>query len=160
MEHIKNIAAALGAVLSLGSVLALCSKPLRAGLARLVGKYSRTDETHSMILEIKETLHRHVADDNSFRESMAAFAEHMNEISEITLDFTKSQCKNIIKNIFHRYKGEKRLPLYEKKALLNVGDLFVNKLRCKSYAVLMLREMESWEVDYDSDAQLGDEDDD
>jgi len=71
-------------------------------------------------------------------------------MNEINIEFTKAQCRNIIKTIFYTYYDTKVLPLYEKKTLMSVSDLYVGRMNCNSYASLLLDEMSKWEVDYDS----------
>jgi hypothetical protein len=40
------------------------------------------------------------------------------------------------------------LPLYEKKTLIMIEDLYINRLKGNSFAELLLDEMRDWEIDY------------
>ena len=143
MEVVKNIAAVLGVILSATSVLALVSKTVRSAIARLFHKYGNTDEINESITEIKSLLERHIAEEKEFKENIT-------EMNDITMEFTRTQCRNIIKNIFYKYNDTKVLPLYEKKTLKYVEELYIKKLEGNSFASLLLDEMSEWEVDYES----------
>ncbi|MDR3150003.1 MAG: hypothetical protein LBT88_08370 [Oscillospiraceae bacterium] len=75
---------------------------------------------------------------------MLGFGRRMAEMSDITTEFIKAQCRDIVKNIFYRYNDTKILPLYEKKTLMNISELYVGKLGGNSYAGLLLDEMDAW----------------
>jgi len=150
MEVVKNIAAILGVILSAASVLTLCSKTVRSFVLKILKKRKEQDELQKSIAEIKEMLERHIEEEKEFKDNLA-------EMNEINLEFTKEQCRNIIKGIFYRYSDTQTLPLYEKKALKSVEDLYVNRLNGNSYAALLLDEMKDWEIDYKS-AHPGEED--
>ena len=143
MEVVKNIAAILGAIISAASVIALASKTTRRMIANFFRKYGKSDEMSDSIAEIKLLLERHIEEDKEFKDNIVA----MNEIS---VEFTKTQCRNIIKTTFYKYNDTKILPLYEKKTLMNIEDLYVNKLNGNSFASLLLDEMSKWEIDYES----------
>ena len=143
MEVVKNVAAVLGVVLSSVSVITLISKRARTWLTRLIRKHGRVEESETTIGEIKALLERHIADEEIFK------AEAKKQ-SEITLEFTKAQCRNIIKNLFYRYDDVRVLPLYEKKSLMMIEDLYINKLHGNSFAELLLDEMRGWDGDYNS----------
>lgn len=143
MEVVKNIAAVLGVILSAASVLALVSKTVRSAIAKLFHRYGKTDEITESITEIKTLLERHIAEEKDFKETIT-------EMNDITMEFTRTQCRNIIKNIFYKYNDTKVLPLYEKKTLKYIEELYIDKLNGNSFASLLLEEMSEWEVDYDS----------
>ena len=147
MEVVKNIAAILGVILSAASVLALVSKTVRHGFAnlfsRIFKKYGNSDEMADSIAEIKSLLERHIQEEKEFKENIA-------EMNDINMEFTRTQCRNIIKTIFYKYNDTKVLPLYEKKTLINVEELYIKRLKGNSFASLLLEEMSGWEVDYES----------
>ena len=143
MEVVKNVAAVLGIILSSASVIALVSKSARTALTKLVRKYGNAEEAETTIGEIKALLERHIADDDKFKSGFQAQ-------SEINLEFTKAQCRNLIKNIFYRYEEVRVLPLYEKKTLIMIEDLYINRLKGNSFAELLLDEMRDWEIDYNN----------
>lgn len=143
MDTVKNIAAILGVILSAASVVTLVSKRVRTLLSGVIRKYGNSDESEETISEIKHLLEQHIGDDKRFKEQMI----HNNEI---TLEFTKTQCRNIIKNIFYKYNDTNVIPLYEKKTLMCIEELYINQMHCNSYASLLLEEMSDWEIDYNS----------
>lgn len=142
METVKNIAAIIGVILSAASLIALFSKSIRSSLTKLFKKYGKEDEVSASIAEIKKMLEQHIEEENEMKiNCMAA--------NEISIEFVKTQCRNIIKTMFYKYRDTKILPLYEKKTLMNVEDLYVKKLKGNSYAALLIEEMSRWEIDYD-----------
>jgi len=146
MEVVKDIAAILGVILSAASILALVSKTARASIAKVFRKYGDADKVEAntdMIAEIKSLLEKHIEEDKGFKESIV-------ENNEINLEFTRTQCRNIIKNIFYRYNDTRVLPLYEKKTLMSIEELYVKRLHGNSFASLLLDEMREWDVDYES----------
>lgn len=143
MEVVKNIAAVLGAVLSAASVITLVSKTTRRAIAGFFRRYGRSDEVSDSIAEIKKLLERHINEDKEFKESVAV-------TNDIMTEFARTQCRTIIKNIFYKYNDTKVLPLYEKKTLMCVEDLYINRLHGNSFAKLMLDEMSNWKIDYES----------
>ena len=143
MEVVKNIAAILGVIISAASVITIASKTARRAIASFFKKYGKSDEVSGSIAEIKELLERHIDEEKEFKESVAA-------TNDIVMEFTRTQCRTIIKNIFYKYNDTKTLPLYEKKTLMCVEDLYVNRLHGNSFAMLMLDEMSKWKIDYES----------
>ena len=150
MEVIKNIAAVIGVVLSAASLLTFVSEKARNVAAKFFGhifkKYGNKDSLDTEIANIKELLERHIEEENTFREGVM-------RMNEINIEFTKTQCRNIIKNIFYKYNDRKILPLYEKKTLMYIDDLYIKTLDGNSFAALLLSEMSNWDIDYDNDCQ-------
>ena len=144
MEIVKNVAAVLGLILSFFSVITLLSKNVRSFLTKIIRKYSNSSESEETISEIKRMLEKHIKDDELFRKEIQG-------ANEINLEFTKTQCRNNIKNIFYKYNDTKCLPLYEKKTLMSIEDLYIGKLHCNSFAGFLLEEMKKWDVDYESE---------
>lgn len=143
MEVVKNAAAILGAILSAASVITLVSKTVRRFIANFFRRCGKADEFSGDIAEIKKLLERHMEEDKKFKENVSA-------TNDIMVEFMRTQCRTIIKSIFYKYNETKVLPLYEKKTLMSVEDLYVNKLRGNSFAMLMLDEMSHWTIDYES----------
>jgi len=146
MEVIKDIAAVIGGILSAVSLIILLSKPARKFAAnifvRIFKKYGDIEPVHDEIAEIKKMLEKHIDDEKEFKESVIA-------VNEINIEFMRTTCRNIIKNTFYKYKDTKILPLYEKKTLMIIEPLYIEKLNGNSFAALLLKEMADWEVDYD-----------
>lgn len=143
MEIIKNIAAILGGVLSAASVAALISVKAREIISAVIRKYSGSAEATVNTAEIKALLEQHLREDKEFKDGIAV-------MNEINIEFMKTQCRNTIKLIFYKYNDTKVIPLYEKKTLMTIEELYINKLHGNSFAALLLEEMSHWEVDYES----------
>ena len=143
MEVVKDIAAVIGVVLSAASLITLLSKTVRNAIAKLFKKYGGSDDIYDSISKIKTMLERHVEDEEEFKAGVM-------QMNEINIEFTKTQCRNIIKTIFYKYNDTKVLPLYEKKTLMSVEELYINRLHGNSFAALLLEEMSHWEIDYES----------
>lgn len=143
MDTIRNIAAVLGVIMSASSVAALASKSVRGAVVRFFRRYGHTDEVSDSIGEIKELLRFHIDEDKKFKAEVTA-------TNDIMMEFARAQCRTVIKNIFYKYKDSRTLPLYEKKTLMCVEELYIERLHGNSFAMLMLDEMSHWDVDYDS----------
>lgn len=141
MDTIKNIAAVIGCVSAALGLLGLLSQKFRTFVSSMVKRYSGSDDMHAELDEIKRMLEEHIAADEAFREQSAA-------TDDITIRFCKEFCRNTIKDIFYRYEETKVIPLYEKKTLMSIEDLYIKRMNCNSYASLLLTEMQKWEVDY------------
>lgn len=148
VDFLKDVSAVLGVVLSTASVAAIVSKRVRVVLAHLIGHYSHTSETTASINELKSMFRQHLDEDKAFK-------KQAQDINDILVSFVTTQCRDTIKNIFYKYNDEKVLPLYEKKTLMNISELYIGKLHKNSYASMLLKEMEKWDVD--CSAQVGDE---
>lgn len=142
IDFIKNVAVILGFIISSASVITLCTKGGRKLLGNVFSKYTTKQNTE--IKELKEVvvgLKNEVA-------SLRAEASSLKSNSDITIEFTKQQCRNTIKEIFYKYCDEEVLPLYEYKTLIATRDIYVEKLHGNSYAQEMLDIMFKWKIDY------------
>lgn len=150
MEVIKNIAAVIGVLLSAATLLAFVSDKARNIAAKFFGhifkKYGNKETLDSEIADIKKLLERHIEEEQAFKDGVM-------RMNEINIEFTKTQCRNIIKNTFYKYNDSKVLPLYEKKTLMYVDDLYTKQLEGNSFASLLLSEMSEWDIDYGNSYQ-------
>lgn len=137
MEIVKNVAAILGAILSLSAVVTLCCKPIKAWLGRYLERYNKERDEDEKENQLQETLTR--------------LETAMNEIkmaNDITVDYTREQIRGTIKGMFYEYYDNKVLPLYEHKWLLKLEDLYIKRLNGNSFAAELIAEMKEWPVDY------------
>lgn len=137
METIKNIAAILGAILSLSAVVTLCCKPIKASLAGYLERYKKEWAEDEREQELQETLTR-----------LETTMKDIKVANDITVDYTREQIRGTIKEMFYEYYEEKVLPLYEHKWLLKLEDLYINRLHGNSFASELIAEMKKWPVDY------------
>lgn len=133
LELIKNISSALGLILSASSVAALMSKRAKIAIGNFFKKYGNDDD----ISEIKTSLKELKGDVKSIRES-----------NSITVDFTREQCRNMIKDMFYRYCDSEKLPLYEYRLLLLLEDFYIKRLHGNTFVVDIIKKMKTWEIDY------------
>lgn len=133
LETIKNIAAILGAILSLSAVITLCCKPIQSYVAKKMLKYQEdkdSQEIHKTLIRLEEKIDVIKLD------------------NDITVDFTREQIRGIIKDMFYAYYDNKVLPLYEHKWLLKLEELYVKKLHSNSFIKELIDEMKTWNIDY------------
>ena len=130
METVKNIAAILGAILSLSAVITLCCKPIKLYIANALKKYQSEQDDKIKQNTIKATLKR------------------IENKLDATVAYTTEACRSEIKNMFHKYIDNKTLPYYEKMHMLQIEDIYVNKLQKNHYTKGLIEEMKTWSVDY------------
>lgn len=147
VEIIKNISAILGLIVTFGAVCALIFKSVRAVLKDIFLKNGgedidkRIEELNQKQDSYSQKLDQHIEDYKDFKNNMAI-------MNDITMEFIKTQCRNIIKETYNKYYDIQRLPYYEYKVILSVEELYVKKANGNSFAVDMLNRMKTWDVDY------------
>ena len=130
METIKNIAAILGAILSLAAVITLCCKPIKLYIASSLKKYQSEQ------------------DDKIKQNTLKATLKRIENKLDATIAYTTEACRGEIKNMFYKYIENKTLPYYEKMHMLQIEDIYVNKLQKNHYTKGLIEEMKTWSVDY------------
>ena len=130
METVKNIAAILGAILSLSAVITLCCKPIKLYIANALKKYQNEQ------------------DDKLKQNTLKATLKRIENKLDATVAYTTEACRGEIKNMFYRYMENKTLPYYEKMHMLQIEDIYVNKLQKNHYTKGLIDEMKTWSVDY------------
>lgn len=130
METVKNIAAILGAILSLSAVITLCCKPIKLYIANALKKYQSEQDD-----KIKQNI-------------LKATLKRIENKLDATVEYTTEACRGEIKNMFYKYIDNKTLPYYEKMHMLQIEDIYVNKLQKNHYAKGLIEEMKTWPVDY------------
>lgn len=130
METVKNIAAILGAILSLAAVITLCCKPIKAYIAKALKKYQSEQ------------------DDKVKQNTLKATLKRIENKLDATVAYTTEACRGEIKNMFYKYIGNKTLPYYEKMHMIHIEDIYVNKLQKNHYTKGLIEEMKTWSVDY------------
>lgn len=150
VEIAKDISAVVGCISGSIALLTLFCKPLRKWLVAFVQRFSNKDEVERNLQEIKAMMEAQTAENRVFQ-------KRIEDSLDITIDFTEKQCRNIIKNIFYKYKDTKVLPLHEKKTLLDMDELYLGRMRKNHWGKTLLGEMSTWDVDTSSDMQYFDE---
>lgn len=134
MEVIKNIAAIVGCLVSIITLLSICSKTGRAFITGLFKRNTMTLHEENMqqtkdIKEIQETLNQ----------MMIKFGG----LEEVSMQ----QCRNTIKNVYYRYYKTKKVPLYERKTVDKTYRIYRDVFHGNSYASLLYNEICKWEVE-------------
>lgn len=130
METVKNIAAILGAIISLAAVITLCCKPIKLYIANALKKYQSEQ------------------DDKIKQNTLKAMLKRIENKLDATVAYTTEACRGEIKNMFYKYIDNKTLPYYEKMHMLHIEDIYVNKLQKNHYTKGLIEEMKTWTVDY------------
>lgn len=137
METIKNIAAILGAILSLSAVITLCCKPIQAYIAKKIIEHDKAQADKISEKTLKATLKR-----------LETKIDEIKKLNDATVKYTTESCRGEIKDIFYRHLKDKTLPLYEYKHMLQIEDVYVNTLHENHYTKGLIDEMKTWSVDY------------
>lgn len=151
LELVKNIAAVLGLIVTFGAVFSLCSKSFRSVISGIFKRYGNDKEMveiKGQIAELKDLLIKQIESTEAYKIQQEIYRKEQEANMEISLEFARTQCRNLVKNIFYEYYDEKVLPLYEKKTLNKIEDLYIGKLHGNSFAHDLLKEMATWQVDY------------
>lgn len=141
MEIIKNIAAIIGLILSVISLITLCTKGGRSLIYHLVKNNTKElkDENQQQtqdIENIKIVLH-------TLSEKFDQLAAKVSAIEEVS----EQQCRDTIKEIYYKYQASKKIPLYERKTADKAYDIYTRKYNGNSYAKLLYGEICKWEID-------------
>ena len=145
METVKNIAAIVGCVLSIISLITIFTKAGRAAIKSFFKQNTK---------DIEDENARQADDIKEIRTAVDAMSTQLNALSAIL----KQQCRDTIKNIYYKYCKEKRIPLYERKTVDATFKLYREIWDGNSYVILMHNEIEKWEIDSTSSIFV-DEDD-
>lgn len=140
LELVKDIAAVVGCVSAVAGLITAICKPLRKRLVNFIKRQAGSSE----ITEIKTMLEQKIAEDKE-RDS------EIKEALAITTEFTEKQCRNIIKNIFYHYKDTKTLPLYERKTLMDIEELYIDRMHKNHWGQTLINEMKKWNTDCSGD---------
>lgn len=134
MEVIKNIAAIVGCLVSIITLLSICSKTGRAFITGLFKRNTMTlhEENMQQTKDIKE-----------IRETLNQMMIKFGGLEEVSMQ----QCRNTIKNVYYRYYKTKKVPLYERKTVDKTYRIYRDVFHGNSYASLLYNEICKWEVE-------------
>lgn len=134
MEVIKDIAAVIGCILSAISLITLCTKGGRTFIKNLFRRNTK---------DLHDENARQTSDIEEIKNSIKALLLKI----EAEEEFTKQQCRNILKDIYYKYQKDKKIPLYQRKTADLTYDLYTNRYNGNSYATLLYKEICKWEID-------------
>lgn len=141
MEIIKDIAAVIGCIVSIVTLLTLTTKGGRNFIIKLFKKHTK---------DLVETNERQNQAIEGLGNSLDTILEKLDVLEEVS----KQECRDMIKNIYYKYYAIKRIPLYERKAADRTFELYNNVLKGNSYIVLLYKEICKWEIDAFMDKDL------
>lgn len=166
IEIAKDIAAVLGCAVTLSGVLSALFKDVRIFFNKIFNKIFNTYGEKKEIQTLKEYIDENI---KVLKDSVEKLTETIENLSvkqdkhfqmyedkiqtleslmDIDTEFVRTQCRNIIKNMFYKYCKDEKLPLYEYKTLLKVEELYVKKCQGNSFAGDLIKRMKTWEIDY------------
>ena len=114
----------------MSAVITLCCKPIKLYIANALKKYQSEQ------------------DDKIKQNTLKATLKRIENKLDATVAYTTEACRGEIKNMFYRYMDNKTLPYYEKMHMLQIEDIYVNKLQKNHYTKGLIEEMKTWSVDY------------
>ena len=134
METIKNIAAIVGCILSVISLITLCSKGGRTFIKNL---FKRNTE------EIVQENEQQTRDIEEIKHTLNQLAIDFDAVKEVSIQ----DCRNTIKNIYYKYEKSKKIPLYERKTADKTYAIYHDKFHKNTYAELLYNEICKWDID-------------
>lgn len=134
MDTLKDIGAIIGLILSVITLITLCTKAGRAFIKSLFKKETKdiVDENAEQTKDIKE-----------IKATLETLVTKTDGLQEMLLQ----QCRDTIKNIYYKYQHNKRIPLYERKTADKVWAIYNGKFEQNTYAKLLYGEICKWEID-------------
>ncbi len=147
IETFKNIAAVVGCLTAVIGFAIMIVKPIRRRLIAFIESNSNRSEMEKQLNEIRMMIAANERDAKEFRKEMT-------ESLDITLDGTIRSLRKDIKNIYYKYKDKRVLPLYERKAVLDIQELYVSRLHQNHWGESLIAEMLKWGTDpHDTDLE-------
>jgi hypothetical protein len=144
MEFIKDIAAIVGCIVSIITLLTLTTKHGRNFIIKLFKKHTR---------ELVETNEKQNKAINDINDTLNIILQKLDVLEEAS----KQECRDVIKNIYYKYYMTKKIPLYERKTADKTYELYTNQLKGNSYATLLYSEICKWEIDTLVDKDLAED---
>ena len=141
MEFIKDIAAIVGCIVSIITLLTLTTKHGRNFIIKLFKKHTR---------ELVETNEKQ---NKAINDTLNIILQKLDVLEEAS----KQECRDVIKNIYYKYYMTKKIPLYERKTADKTYELYTNQLKGNSYATLLYSEICKWEIDTLVDKDLAED---
>ena len=148
MQIVKDVASVIGLIISCITLLTLFSTNGKKFLASIFQKYNKEQDNDiqqlkSLLEKVDAKLDKHIEDDLQIKTSLG-------DTVHVLIEFTRQQCRDIVKDMFYKYYDTKVLPLYEHKTLIYIEDIYINRLNGNSYASELINEMKTWQIDYKS----------
>lgn len=133
MEVVKDIAAIVGCVISIITLITLCTNGGRKLLTKLILK-----QTETLAQENKQQ----TDDIENIKDMLISMSGRFDLMER----FSRQECRNKIKDIYYKYCDEKKIPLYERKTADHMYELYHDGYHGNSYAQLLYGEICKWEI--------------
>ena len=141
MEIIKDISAIIGCILSLISLITICTKRGRA----LIKKWF-TVQTRELAAQ-NERQNEAIARIESTLEKLSERIEKLSASTNAIEEEARQQCRNTLKTIYYKYHAKEVIPLYERKTADKTYKIYHEQLHGNSYANLLYAEICKWKID-------------
>lgn len=138
IELINTLTPIFGFIITIFAVVTLLSTNGRKAVKNLFRKNTKA---------LEETNCQQTEDIAAIQKSLELLQFQLDAVQESA----KQECRNEIKNIYYKYRFEKRIPFYERKTADVVYQLYSVRFNGNSYASLMYEQICKWEVDVDND---------
>lgn len=134
METVKDIAALVGLVLSIITLITVFTKCGNTFIKSIFKKNTQkiTDENCQQKEDIEE-----------IKELIGKLSTDL----DLVKDGVRQQLRDIIKNIYYKYHTEKRIPIYERKTVDVTYLLYSEGFHSNSYISLLYQEICKWSID-------------
>ena len=132
MEIVKDIAAIIGCLLSIISLVTICTKKGRMIIRNFVLKNTE---------DIQKENQRQADDIEAIKDMIEELSVRFDEFGErfdSVEENARQQCRNTIKHIYYRYQSSQKIPLYERKTADKTYGWLLNAVRrhaatCSAY---------------------------
>ncbi len=134
METVKDIAVIISLILSTITLITIFAKGGKTFIKNIFAKNTQeiTDVNYQQNKDIEE---------------IKGLVEKLSVDLDLVKDGVKQQLRNIIKNIYYKYRMEKRIPIYERKTVDVTYLLYREGFHSNSYINLLYQEICKWEID-------------
>jgi len=134
METVKDIAVIISLILSTITLITVFAKGGKTFIKNIFTKNTQeiTDVNCQQNKDIEE---------------IKGLIEKLSVDLDLVKEGVKQQLRNIIKNIYYKYRMEKRIPIYERKTVDVTYLLYKEGFHSNSYINLLYQEICKWEID-------------
>ena len=144
MEIIKDIAAVVGCIVSIITLLTLTTKGGRNFIIKLFKQHTK---------DLVETNEKQNESIRNMENTLNIILQKLDILEESS----RQECRDTIKDIYYRYNNTKKIPLYERKTADKTYELYHDLLKGNSYIMLLYAEICKWEIDCAADRGLTEE---
>lgn len=137
METVKNIAAVVGCIISIITLVTLLSNGGRTFIKALFRFNTK---------ELQEENEEQTKAIKGIKDALNQIQIQLGGLEEVSMQ----QCRNTIKNVYYKYYKVKKIPLYERKTVDKTYRIYTEVFHGNSYASLLYKEICKWEIEADS----------